>query len=83
MIFVSDAKFGEWIPVEKGLPKQGEKVLATIQRNNRIRLGIATLLEHGGTSAQWYDQIGIDPRVSGTVLAWMPLPDIYIPNETR
>lgn len=57
-----------WIPCEKELPKEGEAVLACVKRSMASHNPI--IAEYQG-QCYWQD---------GTVIAWQPLPQAYVPE---
>lgn len=62
-------KVGEWIPVEKGLPKIGQDILVTCS-NGEVDAGFY------GWNDDWnLDYIDIEAH---PVIAWMPFPEPYI-----
>lgn len=76
-------KIGDWIPCNKQLPKEGQKVLATHERGiNPERQVIEHVFLNGEFLNNW--DMDLDPlsptygqRYMGQVIAWMPKPDPY------
>lgn len=63
-------KVGEWIPVEKALPKNGKIVLVTVRWNEK---------ENVVTIHTW----GEHDKYCSWILAWQPLPKAYEVEDER
>lgn len=64
----------KWIPVSERLPEEIGTYLVTLEYKEHGK-GITTLWYHG-------KQFGWDLRVADVVIAWMPLPKAYEPQES-
>lgn len=65
---------GGWIPCSSGqFPEEYCNVLLTVNHFEEAQKGF---LDHG----VWYAEDGIK-YVPGSVIAWRPLPDLYVPEE--
>ncbi len=67
--YVPDTNVGKWIPCSERLPRQGQKVICQC-RENIIKV---LKLDADG---DWY-QDAEHCYMSGFVVAWMPLPEVY------
>lgn len=72
-------KFGKWIPVDEGLPKEGESVIASTKYG--VYPEARYTKEYGW---EWAYEAGADYwRELEEVEAWMPLPKRYKPQESK
>jgi len=75
--YFSRPKFGEWIPVSEGLPKEGKTVIVSTEYG--VYPEARYTKEYGW---EWAYEAGADYWVElANVTAWMPLPKRYEPNE--
>lgn len=73
-IVETQPKVGEWIPVEEGLPKVGQDILATCS-NGEVDAGFY------GWNDDWnLDYIDIEAH---PVIAWMPFPEQYRKEDNK
>lgn len=71
-----------WIPVEERLPETEIEVLAQWEKTIRQTNEVYTYLDVLGIDSRgrWYGDHGMP---TGRVVAWMPLPEPYRPEELR
>jgi len=72
-------KFGKWIPIDEGSPKEGESVIASTKYG--VYPEARYTKEYGW---EWAYEAGADYwRELEEVEAWMPLPEPYKPQESK
>ena len=72
----AEPKFGEWVPVSKKLPPEGDLVIVTVE-------GVLGSYVHVGIYYQgiWFDYRRRQLFDNESVIAWMPLPEPYKEGE--
>ncbi len=68
-----DQKFGKWIPISEVLPNDGEWAIFTNGTQISIERYKMDALDHFYPSGRWFEL--------EDVVAWMPLPKPYKPQE--
>lgn len=72
-------KFGKWVPISEDLPKEGESVIASTKYG--VYPEARYTKEYGW---EWAYEAGADYwRELEEVEAWMPLPELYKPQESK
>ena len=79
IIVEKDQKFGKWIPISEGLPKENESVIASTEYG--VYPEAKYTKENGW---EWAYEAGADYwRELEGVTAWMPLPKRYEPQGNK
>lgn len=76
----------DWIPVNEKLPENNVHVLAQMKRGEKYYYN-PRIMKYDQTREDWWDFTDVtwvkdacSDRAQLEVIAWMPLPDKYIPN---